>query len=74
MDLPKQENSQHLRDVSLIYPGLLTEGPPPLVKEEAHWVFPPKSEISIPLYDWSRDLVPLVHKYSGKLEINSYVR
>ena len=66
--------SQHLRGVSLIYPRLFTEAPPPLVKEEVHRVFPPKPNISIPFHDWSRDLVPLVHKYSGKLEINSYVR
>ena len=31
-------NSQHLRGVSLNYPGLFTEAPPPLVKEEAPWV------------------------------------
>ena len=67
-------NFQHLCRNPLIYPGLFAEALPPLVKEEALQDFPPRPDISIPLYDWSRDSVPFVHKYRGKLEIDSYVR
>ena len=61
-------DSPHLPTCLKTFPGYLGQAPPAWVKEEVIQCFPVKTNISIPLSDWSRDSVAPTHKYCGKLE------
>ena len=71
MDLQKQgipNTCELFEDISRVS-GL---SPAHLGKQEGNLKFSAKTDISIPLSDWSHDSVAPTHKYCGKLEFRSY--
>ena len=72
MDLPKQ-GIPHTCDLFEDISRVFWAKPRPLEQKRRRYEgFPAKSDISIPLSDWSRDSVAPTHKYCGKLEFRSY--
>ena len=71
MDLPKQgipHTCDLFEDVSRVSGLSLAQ----LGETRKQFSFPAKTDISIPLGDWSRDPVAQTDKYCGKLEFRLY--
>ena len=68
-EFAETRKSQHLWVVCRHFQGIWAKPRPP---RKANQSFPAKTDISIPLSNWSRDLVAPTHKYCGKLEFRSY--